>query len=172
MKRVASFAVACMLAVGCLGVVGCSSGGAASEDQSTQAQEEQAPAELTFDVPFDFDGFSITFGSGYTTTVLENQFSDLNGSTVIAVPMSVVNNSDETKSLNMFYFKAFGPSGTELDDVSSYFMDDDVDWMGELRPGASADTYMHMLYEGDGDYFVSFDNFSEEFEVRLPITIQ
>lgn len=142
---------------------------ASGDGQATE--EPAAPAELTFDTPFEFDGLSITFGSGFTTAVLENQFSDLNGSTVLVLPMSITNNSDETKGLNMFYYKAFGPSGTQLDDVSSYFMDDDVAWMGELRPGASAETLMHVLYEADGDYFISFDSFAEQIEVKLPITL-
>ena len=178
-KRILAAGVACALAIGCMGVVGCSSsggeapageGGSATQE-AAQVEEASDPAELTFDIPFDFDGFSITFGSGYTTTVLENQYSDLNGSTIVSLPMSVTNNSDETKSLNMFYLKAFGPDGTELDDVSSYFMDDDVDWMGELRPGASAETIMNIPYEGNGDYYASFDSFSEQVEVRLPIAI-
>lgn len=170
MKRVAAVCVAGVLAIGCLGVFGCSSDGSATGDGGAQ-QEAPAQSELTFDVPFEFDGFSITFGSGVTTSVLDNQFSDLNGSTVVVVPMSVTNNSDETRALNMFYMKAFGPSGAELDDVSSYFMDNDVDWMGELRPGATAETTMHILYEGNGDYYVSFENFGESQEVRLPIAL-
>ena len=179
-KKIMALGVACVLAMGCFGAAGCSSSGGSSEPAAESGEVQEAaqpeapaePAELTFDVPFEFDDLSITFGSGYTTTVLDNQFSDLDGATIIALPISITNNSDETKGLNMFYYKAFGPSGTELDSVNAYFMDDDVAWMGELRPGATAETVMHILAEGDGDYYISFDNFSEQPEVRLPITLQ
>lgn len=142
-----------------------------STPSSEPAAEPEAPAEITFDTPFEFDGFTITLGSGIQTATLENQFSDKDGATVIAIPISVTNNSDETKGLNMFYYKAFGPNGTQLDDVSSYFMETDIAFAGDARPGATIEAMLDIPYEDNGDYYISFDNFKEKIEVKLPISL-
>lgn len=103
-------------------------------------------------------------------TTVENQYSDHNGASVVAIPITVVNNSDETKGLNMFYFKVFGSNGTELDTISTYFTESDIEWAGEARSGATMESTMHILYDGDGEYVIEFDNFAEQVEVKLPIT--
>ena len=70
----------------------------------------------------------------------------------------------------MFYYKFFGSKGNELDSVGSYFSDEgDIDSAKEMRPGSSQNTHMHILYDGDGDYYINFDNFHEKLEVKIPI---
>ncbi len=179
-KLIALCAAVCITA---LALAGCSSSGdkepadgdanssESSAPKSEPVAEPEAPAEITFDVPFEFDGLTITFGSDVQAATLENQFSDLDGTTVAAIPISVTNNSDETKGLNMFYYKAFGPSGTELDDVSSYFMEADIAFAGDARPGATIEATLDIPYEGSGDYYIAFDNFKEKIEVKLPISL-
>jgi hypothetical protein len=125
---------------------------------------------LTLGDTFVFDDLEITFGKNIKWVTLENQFSDLDGSTVIQIPMTVKNLKNETHGLNMFYYTLYGSKGTELDDVSSYF-DESVDFAGKLRTGASQNVYMFMLYDGNGDYYVSFETWgSDPIEVRIPIS--
>ena len=130
--------------------------------------EEPEDTTLAFDTPFSFDGFEVTLGSGIEWTMVDNEFSEYYGADVIKVPITIVNNNSETTRFNSFYYTFFGSKGVELDIVSAYF-DDDVSDIGELRPGATSSAYMHILYDGDGDYYISFDNYSEELEIKLPI---
>jgi hypothetical protein len=127
--------------------------------------------EYTFGDTVSFDDLEITFGSSYTFTTIDNQYSEYNGKTVICVPVTVKNTSSSSKSLNMFYIKAYNPAGTESDTISAYFMDDDVSWAGEMRSGATQTAVYHILYEGDGDYYVELQKLvGASIEIELPIT--
>ena len=102
-------------------------------------------------------------------TTVKNQFSEQNGKDVIELPVHVKNIGDETNHLNTFEYTFFGPKGTELDNVSAYF-DNDIFRAGDLRSGAEYDTYFHLLYEGDGSYFIEFDDWSSKIELEFDIT--
>jgi len=109
---------------------------------------------------FQFDGSSglieLTFGENITFTTVENQFSDLDGESVIIIPVTLTNIGDETGSLNMFDITVFGANGVSLDSVDAFFMDDDIRWGNDLRPGSSVESYLHILYDGDGEYVIEF----------------
>lgn len=120
---------------------------------------------------FLFGNLELTLDTDYSFTTLENHYSDKNGSTVVKLGVTVKNASvTENNQLNMFEYKIFGSQGTELDNVSAYFHDDEIDYAGELRPGASYHKYFYFLYDGDGAYSMDFDNYSEqvtaEFEIK------
>ncbi|WP_040196505.1 lipoprotein [Candidatus Soleaferrea massiliensis] len=185
MKKILAVIVAAMMAVSlsaCAAKQNLDDAGASAESQTSSAapggdsgegtsEEPSKPAELTYDTPFAFDGFEITFGSGVEWTKLDNQFSDLDGADVVKIPMKITNKSGETKALNLFYYSIYGSKGTKQDSISVYF-DDDIGLASDMRDGASQDSYMHILYDGDGDYFVEFNNFTEKLEVKLPIQKQ
>lgn len=118
-----------------------------------------------------FGGFEISIDAskGFLTSI-ENTFSDLKGQTVIAIPMTIKNCNNKTDNLNMFYVKTFGSKGTEIDSVYPYF-DDGRDIFSELRSGASITGNYYMLYDGDGTYYISFDNFAEEAEIPITVTL-
>ena len=126
-------------------------------------------SQYTFGSTFNFDGLQITIGTEFGWATVDNRFSDLNGSKVIKVPVTIKNTSQKTHGLNMFYFDMYGSAGTSLQSVSAYF-DDSVDFAGDIRPGGSQNAYFYMIYDGDGDYFIEFDNLDSKIEVRLPIS--
>ncbi len=99
---------------------------------------------------------------------IDNQFSELNGRKVYAVPVTVENTGSETKGINMFYVKAFGPSGTELDSVFAYFAEAQ-DFYKEMRPGVALKTAYYMLDDGSGEYCIVFEDFTEEKELKVNI---
>ena len=68
----------------------------------------------------------------------------------------------------MFMYTIYNSSGTEAEDVDSYF-DDAVDFAGDLRSGASYTKYLYFLYDGDGTYAIEFDNYSEKITVEFDI---
>lgn len=134
------------------------------------SSQVQTKRENTLGSTIKFDGLDITFGDALSTTTVENQFSDHAGQTVIVVPVSIANNGTSTKGLNMFGVKEFGPQGTELDRIFTYF-DSDVRNAGDLRPGASMDGSLYFLYEGNGDYFLTFGFYSTDAEVKIPVSL-
>lgn len=140
-------------------------------DSSKDDQQNNANKEPTLGSTVEFDDLELTFGTEISTTTVNNQFSEQNGQTVIVVPVTVTNKKSETHSLNMFYIKTFGSTGTETKDITAYFMDDDVSWAGDLRSGASYETSFHILYDGDGDYYIVLDNFKKEVEIVIPVKI-
>ena len=144
---------------------------AETTEPETTAEEKK---ELSFGSTFTFDDLEITIGNAENITwaKIENQYSDKNGADVIVLPVTVKNLKDETHSLNMFYYSFYGSAETELGSVSSYFSDTDIGFAGDMRSGASMTSAFHILYDGDGDYYIEFSQFypTEKIEVKLPIT--
>lgn len=139
-----------------------------SEPESDEVENE----ELSYGSTFVFDDLEITIGNAEDVTLakVDNQFSDNNGADVIVLPVTIKNLKDESHSLNMFYYNFYGSAGTEIDSVSSYFHDSDIEFAGHIRSGASLTSAFHILYDGDGDYYIEFsDLFSEKIEIKLPI---
>ena len=117
-----------------------------------------------------FEGLTIQFGNEIQTTTLENQFSDHNGDTVLAVPVTITNNSSKSTHLNMYAVKAFGSKGVELDQVFTYF-DDDARMAGDMRPGASQEAKLYFLYDGNGTYYLDFGIYKTAEEVEVPVNL-
>lgn len=117
---------------------------------------------------FVFDELEITLDSTYSFATINNRFSDLNGRDVIRLGATVKNLSEDTHSLNMFFYDLFGSQGTELETVSAYF-DDNIDYAGDLRPGASYHTNFYILYDGNGKYGIDFDNYSQKVDVEFDV---
>ncbi len=135
--------------------------------ETTESIEEPEPQASNSVV---FDDLEITIDPNITVTSVSNQFSDLDGSTVLAVPMTIKNVGNETNSLNMFYAKSFGSKGTELENVYFYF-DDGSTIFKDIRSGASMTSNYYLLYDGDGTYYITFKNFSEEKEIAIDVKL-
>lgn len=138
-------------------------------ESNVQSNSETADSNVDSD-SITFDGFKISIDTErvMSTYTIDNQFSELNGRTVYAVPMTVENISDETKGINLFYVKVFGASGTELDSVYAYFTEAQ-DFYKEMRPGAKAQTAYYMLDDGSGEYCIVFKSFTEEKELIVNV---
>jgi hypothetical protein len=132
-------------------------------------EAEPANNTLTFGDTFLFDNLEITFNSDISFVVLENMFSDLDGSNVIRIPITITNRAETSHGLNMFYVSYFGPDGLALGSAWAFFSEDDVRGVN-MRPNATLNSYLHVLYNGDGDYYLEFSMFfGGKIEVRLPI---
>lgn len=104
-----------------------------------------------------FDGLELTFGQ-YSFTEVGNKYSDYYGKTVVKIPVTIKNLSNDPHSLYVFYCKLFGVSGVESPDVSYYFSDDATRG-GDLLSGKSYVKYFYIVYDGDGTYTIVFDDF-------------
>lgn len=147
-----------------------SSSDSATPATGASSSQNQVKRENTLGSTIKFDGLDITFGDALSTATVENQFSDHAGQTVIVIPVSIANSGNSTKGLNMFAVKEFGPQGTELDRVFTYF-DNDIRNAGDLRPGASMDGSLCFLYDGNGDYYLTFGFYSTDVEVKIPVSL-
>lgn len=139
-------------------------------NSGTQTSTTNQKNNYTLGDSFEFDGFQITVGTEITYKTVNNQFSEHNGDQVIALPVTIVNNNSETKSLNMFYLEYFGSKGITLDNVDAYFDNTSITDVGKIRPGASASGYFYLLYDGNGIYGVDFDNFSQKFSLEFNVS--
>lgn len=142
-----------------------------SSDNSNGSQTSVTSNKKTYnlDETFSFDGLDITIGSNYSFTINDNRYSDEYQKTVVKLPINVKNTTSETHGLNMFYYNIYGSNGTEVDNQSSYFDNDCIEYAGDLRSGASYDKFIYFIYDGDGKYTIEFDNFSDKIIVEFDI---
>lgn len=118
---------------------------------------------------FVFDNFELSIGSDVTFETIKNEFSEHNGKEVIKVPVNVKNIGEDSRNLNMFYYKCYGSQGIELDDAASFF-DDSLDYAASLKNGASYTRYVYYLYDGDGEYSIEFnEGWGTKLEVKFNV---
>ena len=126
--------------------------------------------ELTFGDTFEFDELEITLSNNIELVKLDNRFSEHDKKDVIKIPVTIINKKDETHGLNMFYYNFYAPDGNKINTVGSYF-DNDHFKSGDMRSGATQNTYFHIFYAGDGDYYLEFDKaFEKKIEIKIPIS--
>ena len=159
LKRFVAAVAAAVLALSLLVLVGCGGGGSGAPAKKTP----------TLGDTITFDKLEITFDSAYSFVKLDNMFSEHDGKDVVRVGVHITNKASENHSLNIFAYKMYGSKGVELDDVSAYF-DDEAGWAGDLRPGASYDVALYLLYDGDGTYAIDFGFMKTEVTVEFEVT--
>ena len=113
--------------------------------------------DLTFGSTFEFSNLLITFGDRVGWTAVDVEWSNLYGQTVFYVPVTVTNLYTSTQRLPSYRIRKFGPDGLRVEDVGYLFDDDVSHWNSEMRPGATLHSYMHILYNGSGQYVLEFD---------------
>lgn len=141
-----------------------------AESEATEETEDALDLSNGYGLTITFDDLEITFPDSVEWTTVDNQFADTNGQDIIALTMHVENIDDENHGLNMFYLKIFGTQGTELDDQGAYFEGNTLWSSGDMRPGASQDITLYFPYDGDGTYYLNFDNMFDTIEVGFPVT--
>ena len=112
---------------------------------------------------FEFDGLEITIEDNIHFGRINDNWSDNHGDYYFSLPVTITNISDNTRGLNMFSYGFFAPDGTTISDISILFMDDnDVAWAGDIQPGATLNSYMHILHVEDGEHIIEFEYFNSD----------
>jgi len=124
--------------------------------------------DISFNDSFIYDDLEIVFSSEIEWDKVQNRYSEHSGADVIKIPIKIINIGEETNGLSSFSYNVFDPDGLKTESVSYYF-DDDIGSLGDMRPGAEQNAFFHILYKGDGDYFIEFGLLSKEIEVKLNI---
>lgn len=129
----------------------------------TQAPVPVSPSssntEISFGDTFVFDNFEITF----TEDIQFATASD--GREAFSVPITLKNIGTESSALLSFKYKIFNPSGTKATNMESWF-EDSIFVAGQIRPDATLETLLYILYEGDGTYVIEFGST----DIALPIS--
>ncbi|WP_156136409.1 DUF4352 domain-containing protein [Candidatus Soleaferrea massiliensis] len=144
---------------------GTASGKTPSDNSAGTASEKK---QNDFDKTFTFDNIEITLSSALQWSKIDNKFAEENGAEVVKIPATIRNKSDKPHSFNMFNYTAYGSKGTILNIISGYF-DDDIGELGEMAADAEQHGYLYLLYDGDGDYTLVFDDQKNRMEIVLPI---
>lgn len=152
-------------------ITGCTKIEKSSSEVTAEPPIETAVAEATgFDQTVVVAGFELTFGSEATIELIENQYSTHHGKEVVAIPVHLKNKSGESGSFNMFLYKSYGPSGSEQEKLAIAVNKEDALGMdGDLRDQAEKESKLYLQYEGDGDYFIEFNDFKVKQEVKFEI---
>ena len=123
------------------------------------------------DKVFVFENMELTFSSDYSIIICENSFMTPPSKEVVKMPVTVKNIGKSSTSLSFLDVNVFGPSGTQISDMCSYYYDtDSVESGGSLQPGASYTKSFYFDYVGDGEYKIEFG--AIKVEKILKFTIQ
>ena len=81
---------------------------------------------------------------------------EVNGTTLIGVPVTVKNYEDEPERLDVREIILSGPSGKAQVTDASVYPEDSIYSVGRLDPGEEVTAMLYFVDEGAGDYMVTF----------------
>lgn len=146
-------------------IAGGSSAGAVADPTASTPEAPAASASSSANGVIEFEGFTFAVNTepdGIFGAVVESYEGDpLNGTQMIGIPVTITNNTGETTSPSSYLIDYYGPRGVEQDDMATYYFDDSVINVGNMRPGASVEAVLYFTYEGAGEYVATFDNYDD-----------
>ena len=114
--------------------------------------------EFTLGETFEFDGFEVTIGDDISWGTITDKWTDNRvGEAYFFVPITATNHGDETHGL-AWHFNIFNPNGITSERILHYIDAEDFSETGPVRAGATINSYIHFLFEGNGDYVIEFNN--------------
>lgn len=87
--------------------------------------------------------------------------SNLDGREVMIFPITVTNMGDSANNIGLGNVTIFGSAGIELENLGFSLLEDSVLRAGDIRPGATLNSIIHVLYDGDGEYVIEFSAWRE-----------
>ena len=117
--------------------------------------------EFSLGETFEFDDLEITIFDDFSWGVISNSWSDLYGEEYFYLPVTVTNIGDSTNSFP-WNFTIFGPDGVELANVARGVEGDDISRSGDIRPDVTLEGYIHVLFDGNGEYVIEFSRWSDD----------
>jgi len=172
MKYLKSLGLCSFLILLGLALVGCGRNNNDEDkaDNGNGSDEEQLyTGTYELNKTFAFSGLEITLIDDITWTTIPNSnaVSELRGRTVAVIPITIKNTSTRVNRLNSQHVEIFSPNEEELEPVGWVF---NVDISESIEPNETLITHLHVLYDGDGEYIVLFQNFSTT-RILIPFEI-
>ena len=119
----------------------------------------------------EFDDLEIVFHPddiGYTR--VRERFSDHNGAYVFYIPVTVTNTGTGGNSLQEWFMTIYSPEGRAVDELWSwYFEETNIFAQGNVLQNVTKEGHLYVLYNGDGEYVIAFDNFAESADWSITI---
>ena len=140
-----------------------------TKSSSTRIDTSSKNGKVKLGDTFTFNNFELTIGKEVSFSKVEASYSDKNGTEVVAVPITIKNVGEETKSFNYFYTTYFGSKGTELSGIIEYYFEDSTSKTGSLRSGGSVNAKMYFIYDGDGTYAAEFNDYTDKYELEFEV---
>ena len=124
--------------------------------------------EFTLGEPFEFDGLEITILDDISWGEIESRWSNFDGEDYFFLPVTVTNIGTSSNSFP-WNVTTFGPRGLELDSIARDVDADDITRSGDIRAGATLEGYIHILFDGDGEYVIEFSDWNDEASVIFEV---
>ena len=118
-----------------------------------------------------FDDLEIVFypdDIGYTR--VRSRFSDHDGAYAFYIPVTVTNTGTGGNGLQEWYMTIYSPEGRAVDVLWQwYFEETNIFAQGNILQNVTKQGHIYVLYSGDGDYVIEFNNFAESAEWNVTI---
>jgi len=130
----------------------------------------EVQTEFSLGEMFEFDGLEITIGDNFSWGEIDDDWSDHDGEAYFYLPVTFTNVGEESNSLSSWGFTVFGPNGVALDDIAWDIDGDDITRESDVRPGTTVNGYLHILFDGNGEYLIEFDTWNED-DIHIVFTV-
>ena len=127
--------------------------------------------EFTLGETLEVDGVEITIDDDISWGLIRSRFSDYDGENYFFLPVTVNNTSEDSAGFPRG-FSVFAPNGNTLDSISFDVEEEDISRAGEVLPGASLEGYLHVLFVGDGEYVVEFEDWEFDDAIRVIFDVE
>ena len=163
MKRILVIVLALVLGMSMLA-------GCGTKEDPVDDKVRPEPGRLGFgDTALVTAGFEIVVLDDVQWSVFENaNVPDLIGKDVFSVPFQITNPNDSPGMLSDYVYKTFAPTGNESEFIDEQYKDTVVH-APNLNKDETGTVKHYTLYEGDGEYVIVFDYYSEKYEVCMDI---
>ena len=125
---------------------------ASAADDGGFLAEDPAKGDVAAGDTLRYEDFEYTVSADpatYTTV-------DVDGTTLIGVPVTVKNYEDEPERLDVREITLSGPSGKAQVTDASVYPEDSIYSVGRIAPGEEVTAMLYFVDEGAGDYTVTF----------------
>ena len=121
---------------------------------------EAAPVlqtEFNLGDTFIFDDLEITISDEIEWSTINARWSEHHRERYFSLPVTITNVGDESNSLG-WGTSIFGPNGVELDVITFIIDVDDITRTGDIRPGATLESFLNVLFDGYGEYVLEISD--------------
>ena len=109
----------------------------------------------TFGKTLTFRNLKIKLGKDYQILTVDKTTSPYYGKQYIKMPIYIENIGKENNRLNMFYYTFSSENSDSLSSLG-LLIDDSVEMAQQLKPGENYTKFFYILYDGTGEYTITF----------------
>ena len=116
-------------------------------------QQQDQPTEALGEM-FEFYELEITIGDDISWGRINAYWTENEGVYYFYLPVTFTNIGETSDGLSRWDFDIFGPNGISLEEIDWYVDGPSIETSRDVRPGMTMETYLHILFDGDGEYII------------------